>query len=263
MRKVIGWLTQKRSSQGSVPRPRRRIDLGVDAPTYPIYAIGDVHGCLELLKEAEAKIARDIEETRRAGVVVLLGDYVDRGPASSGVLDYLIKPSEYGLRRMPLCGNHDDVFRLFLDDPETHGEWLSLGGEQTLASYGLDVHDQNFRQRSRNGTLKQLLAEVVPDAHRQFLTDLPISMKVGQLLFVHAGIRPGVALKDQEEAELMWIRDPFLAKGPNLPSTFVIHGHTPQTEPSLGPNRIGIDTGAFYSGKLTILRIAGEETRFI
>ena len=82
MRKVIGWLTQKRSSQGSVPRPRRRIDLGVDAPTYPIYAIGDVHGCLELLKEAEAKIARDIEETRRAGVVVLLGDYVDRGPAS-------------------------------------------------------------------------------------------------------------------------------------------------------------------------------------
>jgi serine/threonine protein phosphatase 1 len=263
MRKVIGWLSQKRSGQASVQRPRRRIDLGDDAPTYPIYAIGDVHGCLELLKEAEAKIARDIAETRRAGVVVLLGDYVDRGPASSGVLDHLIRSSEHGLRRMPLCGNHDDVFRLFLDDPAKHGEWLGLGGEQTLASYGLDVHHQNFRQHTRNGTLKQLLAEFVPDAHRQFLTDLPISMKVGQLLFVHAGIRPGVALKDQEEADLMWIRDPFLAKGPNLPSIFVIHGHTPQAEPSLGPNRIGIDTGAFYSGKLTILRIAGEETRFI
>jgi serine/threonine protein phosphatase 1 len=262
MRRLIGWLSKNKPTQEPA-LSRRRIDLGEFAPPYPIYAIGDVHGCLDHLKRAETKIADDIKDTGRPGPIVLLGDYVDRGPASSKVLDHLIKPSELGLRRVPLCGNHDDIFGKFIKEPDLNLDWLALGGEQTLISYGIDLHHIGVRQRGKNGKLKELLAEAVPPSHRQFLADLPISLKVGDFLFVHAGIVPGVTLEDQKDEDMLWIRAPFLAEGPKLPPLTVIHGHTPQTNPDIGPNRIGIDTGAFYSGKLTVLKIEDGETSFL
>jgi serine/threonine protein phosphatase 1 len=262
MRKVIGWLSRNKTSQAA-PLRRRRIDLGERPAPYPIYAIGDVHGCLDQLKQAEARIAADIAATGRSGLVVLLGDYIDRGPSSAQVIEHLVEPSELGLKRLPLCGNHDDLFLRFIANPEKHADWIGLGGEQTLKSYGIDIHDATFRQRSRAGTLAGMLADAVPDSHRQFLESLPVSLKVGDLFLVHAGIRPGIATEDQTDEDMLWIREPFLTQGPKLAHTIVIHGHTPHTEPNPGPQRIGIDTGAFYSGVLTVLRIDGSQIAFI
>ncbi|TDK36983.1 serine/threonine protein phosphatase [Rhizobium deserti] len=254
MRRLTGWLW--RNAPPPEPAPlRRRIDLGEKAPGFPIYAIGDVHGCLDHLLRAEERIAADIRATGRRGPVIFLGDYVDRGPASAQVIDHLIAPSPYGLKRVCLCGNHDDIFSAFIPDPDRHLEWLALGGEQTLMSYGIDIHHVGIRPKGRNGKLKEMLAHAVPQAHRDFLLNLPVSLKIGSLLFVHAGIRPGVALNRQDNEDMIWIREPFLTEGPRLPSLLVIHGHTPSTDASFGAQRIGIDTGAFYSGKLTVLKI--------
>lgn len=262
MRGLAGLFSRQRAERDR-PSPRRRIDLGDKPPNYPIYAIGDVHGCLEHLLRAEDRIATDIEVSERAGPVILLGDYVDRGPASAQVLDHLEKPSELGLKRVALCGNHDHIFRQFIDDPDAHLDWLALGGEQTLQSYGIDIHQIGLRQRGRNAKLKAALADAVPAFHKQFLDALPVSLKVGSYLFVHAGIRPGVPLEQQSDEDMIWIREPFLSEGPRLPPLMVIHGHTPHPTPSLGPARIGIDTGAFYTDKLTVLKIDGGKTRFL
>lgn len=230
------------------------MDLGPIPPTYPIYAIGDVHGCIDELKAAERQIAADIRATGRAGLVILLGDYVDRGPSSRHVLEHLIKPSEFDLKRIPLCGNHDDIFCKFLGKPDLYSEWLGLGGEQTLISYGIDLHRLNSRRKGRTTKLSTLLEEVVPASHRQFLADLPVYLKIGELVFVHAGLKPGVPLDEQNDEDMLWIREPFLSEGPRLP-LLVIHGHTPRSDPDFGPGRIGIDTGAYYSGRLTVLKI--------
>lgn len=241
--------------------PRRRIDLGDEPPTYPVYAIGDVHGCLNELRAAEIRIADDIERSQRPGLVILLGDYVDRGPHSAQVIDHLIKPSELGLRRVALCGNHDDVFAKFVATPEQYMEWLELGGKQTLASYGIDVHHLDFSRKGRIA-LKRTLASSIPAKHLAFLSNLPIVLKTGRMIFVHAGLRPKITLSEQTDEDLMWIREPFLSSGWGGPG-LVVHGHTPQPTPNVGLGRIGIDTGAFYTGKLTVLKIDGKDKGFI
>jgi serine/threonine protein phosphatase 1 len=261
MRKLIGWM-KGRQRQQTAPPSRRRIDLGDEPATYPIYAIGDIHGCLAELQQAEARIAADVQRTGRPGLVVLLGDYVDRGPSSFQVIDHLQKPSELGLRRLALCGNHDDIFSKFITEPELYTDWLALGGEQTLMSYGIDFAHLSATRKSRFDDLKDLLAQVIPAAHKEFLANLPICFKVGRIVFVHAGLRPRVSLIDQQDEDLMWIREPFLSQGPGQP-LLVIHGHTPQPSPDAGPGRIGIDTGAYYSGKLTVLKIDGDQKAFI
>jgi serine/threonine protein phosphatase 1 len=259
--KLVSWLFRKRPDPQPAPS-RRRIDLGDNPPAYPIYAIGDVHGCLDQLKRAEEKIALDIETSGEPGPVVLLGDYVDRGAASSQVIEHLCRPSDLGFKRVTLCGNHDDIFQHFIEEPDFHLDWLALGGEQTLMSYGIDIHHVGIRQRGRNTKLKELLGEAIPLSHKQFLANLPVSLKIGPYLFVHAGIRPGISLERQTDEDMMWIREPFLKQGPQLP-VMVIHGHTPQPIPDIGPSRIGIDTGAFYTGKLSVLKIDGGKTRFL
>lgn len=261
MKKIINWMTRRPDAPFSIPS-RRRIDLGDEPATYPIYAIGDVHGCIKELQAAEIRIAEDIRQTGRAGLVVFLGDYIDRGPASFQVVEHLLRPSDLGLRRLALCGNHDDVFSKFIAEPQRYMDWLDLGGEQTLMSYGIDVGHLNLRQKSKSGDLKRLLADAVPASHVEFLAHLPILLKVGDLVFVHAGLRPRVQISEQEDEDLMWIREPFLAQGPGWAIT-VVHGHTPSNEPSIGPGRIGIDTGAFYTGKLTVLKIDGETKVFV
>jgi len=255
MGKLIDWFSGRRQEPPPQTK-RRRIDLGAAAPAYPIYVIGDVHGCLDELKAAEARIKADMDATANQGLVVLLGDYIDRGPRSRHVIDHLIKPSELGLKRLPLCGNHDDVFLRYLEEPRLYAEWLGLGGEQTLISYGIDLHHVGTRRKGKGPQLEDLLAEAVPASHRRFLAELPICLKVGGLLFVHAGIKPGVPLEEQADEDMLWIREPFLAEGPKLP-LLVVHGHTPKPEPDLGPGRIGIDTGAYYTGKLAVLKIEG------
>lgn len=263
MKKLLRRLLGRPRTAPSNSPPRRRVDLGERTPGYSIYAIGDVHGCIDQLLDAEEKIAEDISVSGKPGLTILLGDYVNRGPYSSRVIEHLVKPSKLGLRRIALCGNHDDLFMKFIRNPDAHLDWLDMGGHRTLLSYGIDLHQTGVGRKGKNGPLRHLLARQVPADHQQFLADLPISLRIGQIFFVHAGIRPGVPLDAQKDRDMLWIREPFLSKGAGIKSVFVVHGHTPNPVPSTGPQRIGIDTGVFYTGKLAVLKIDGGRSRFL
>lgn len=237
-------------------RARRRLRL--EGPPPAIYAVGDIHGCYDQLIAAEARIRQDA--ARRSGgaaLVVYLGDYIDRGPQSAAVLDHLSKSHDDGLARIALCGNHDDTFLNFLQDPSGSMYWLgpNFGGAVTLQSYGIIPEDVLWEDAAG-------LVRAVPQAHVSFLAALPVFLQVGNYLFVHAGIRPAIALDDQQDEDLIWIREPFLTEGPGLP-LIVVHGHTPSAEPDLAPGRIGIDTGCFATGRLTVLRVDRTGARFV
>jgi len=258
MKWLLGGL-RRESAPAAATQRRWRVDLGADQPEFAIYAIGDVHGCLDLLCAAEETIRRDVQQTKVAGLIVMLGDYVDRGPDSRGVLDHLAKAPGDDIRRITLCGNHDDLFLNFLDAPHSYAGWLEMGGRETLSSYGIPGTYVSLDGRESSDLLRKRLMTAIPDHHRALLTAMPVSLKIGNYLFVHAGIRPGIPLQNQSDKDMMWIREPFLTRGPELPIT-LIHGHTPGHAPSYGPGRIGIDTGAYASGKLAVLKLYGGQT---
>jgi len=262
MKWLLDSLRSERSPIAAAEQSRRRVDLGPEEPEFAIYAIGDVHGCLDLLRSAEEKIRRDVRRTKVAGLIITLGDYVDRGPDSRGVLDHLSSEPGEDVRRIALCGNHDDLFMRFLDAPHAYADWLEMGGRETLSSYGLAGAYISTVGKNGSDQLKTQLASAVPDHHRRLLAAMPVSLRIGSYLFVHAGIRPGVPLEAQSDRDMMWIREPFLTHGPQLPFT-LIHGHTPGRNPSYGPGRIGIDTGAYTSGKLAILKLFCGETSLL
>lgn len=223
-----------------------------------IYAIGDIHGRLDLLERAIAAIARDVEANGPAALTVTLGDYVDRGPDSRGVLDRLIAnpfPTPY----VPLKGNHESLFEVFLADPATGPYWRQQGGLETLQSYGvrpLGLGGISFAKA------KEQLLGVLPPAHLEFMRTLKISHTRGDYFFCHAGVRPGVPLDRQSEEDLLWIRDEFLESATNF-GKIVVHGHTPMEKPEVRPNRISIDTGAFATGRLTCVALEGGLPRFL
>jgi serine/threonine protein phosphatase 1 len=221
-----------------------------------VYAIGDVHGCLDRLVSLHWAIAADLAaHPVRYSVLVHMGDYVDRGPNSRQVVELLMgsiaAPVNY---RVELMGNHEAMMRQALDgDRRAAGHWLDNGGEQTLESYG--VPDPMVVQPSA-------WRRAVPDTHMAFLDRLQPMHREGDYVFAHAGIRPGVPLKAQLPEDLMWIREPFLSDRSKR-DVVVVHGHTPQQEPAIFENRIGIDTGAVMGGKLTCLILQDDQLRFI
>lgn len=220
-----------------------------------LYAIGDVHGCADLLADMHARIdadltARPVDDFR----ILHLGDYIDRGPDSRGAVEIALARHRDG-RCHCLRGNHEQ----FLIDCLTGAGadsldlWLMNGGDATLDSYGVEVASLlGARSAYSVALLGQRLAQAIPPGHRQFFLGLPLLMRIGDYAFVHAGIRPGRALDDQEARDLIWIREPFLAD-PRLHPAVVIHGHTPVREVEIRLNRIGIDTGAVFGGELTCL----------
>ncbi|MGR9172684.1 metallophosphoesterase family protein [Hyphomicrobiales bacterium] len=247
-----------RSSRKSNLRQRRRLSLPLNEYS-AIYAVGDVHGCYEELLAAVNKIRIDAASYTKA-LVVFLGDYVDRGPRSREVIDYLANDGDDKIHQIALCGNHDAAFARLLDDPHCAEEWLRFAGQETLLSYGIDV-----RYIFEHGGVKALhaaLKQQVPTHHAEFLRQLPTMLEVGDLVFVHAGVRPGIPLQSQSDQDLLWIRTPFLDEGPQLP-VIVIHGHTPVGKPFFGNGRIGIDTAAFATGNLTVLKIAGKSAQIL
>jgi serine/threonine protein phosphatase 1 len=254
-----GLIRYPRSTTPSIRLPRQRISLEAVQLRRTVYAIGDVHGRIDLLLDAERRILKDLESEKLLPLVVMLGDYVDRGPYSAAVLDHLTVPPPPDFERILLCGNHDAAFAAFIEDPENNLGWIEYGGRQTLLSYGIEP--DKFIDRGRHGLreLAEIMSLAIPDAHRTLLAELPIYIKIGSLLLVHAGIRPGLPLESQRDEDLMWIREPFLSKGPEVP-LFVVHGHTPAKDIQVGPRRIGIDTAALSTGHLTVLKI--KERRF-
>lgn len=221
-----------------------------------IYAIGDVHGRFDLLQSVESRIMRHGSRLGRPALVICLGDYIDRGPDSRAVIEHLMKPLPQPFYRICVCGNHDDIFLSFLRDKDFEPWWLEFGGLATLASYGVDA-DYLMRRDATGAELKRAARQAVPGSHIDFLEKLPIAVAVGKRLFVHAGVVPGRPLEEQSDFDLMWIREPFLSEGP-LQDMLVVHGHTPGDDFNYGPGRIGVDTGAFASGRLKALYLGPD-----
>ncbi len=227
-----------------------------------VYAIGDIHGCAGLLDELLGLIVYDagtIEATRQ--ILVFLGDYVDRGPDSAGVIERLVSGLPEGFRSVFLKGNHEAIMLDFLHRPDRLDRWLLNGAEATLASYGLDVGGFDWHWGDEAGCRDDLVA-AMPETHLAFLNGLGLCETVGDYFFVHAGVRPGLALDRQRPDDLVWIRDDFLGSTANF-GKIVVHGHTPVDKPEIRPNRIDIDTKAWLSGKLTALRLHGNTQTFL
>lgn len=235
------------------PAPGRQRLTAQDRPAV-LYAIGDVHGCARELDMLMQMIQADAATIDSEKWLVMLGDYVDRGPQSATVLDWLTSPAPQPFRRIALAGNHERMMLDFLDAPTSSSAWLGFGGLETLRSYGITADVQAMSQR----LLASALASHVPEDHVEFMRNLPTSLQVPGYLFVHAGIRPGVPLEQQTDEDLMWIRQDFLEAELDTDFT-VVHGHTPAEVPVAAGRRIGIDTGAFASGRLTALRITADD----
>lgn len=227
-----------------------------------IYAVGDIHGELQLLDRLHAMIAADAG-TRRAGrrVVIYVGDYIDRGPDSAGVIDRLTGDPLPGFETVFLMGNHEEFLLHFLEIADTMAGWFHNGGLRTLESYDIDLRDHDGWMTNPNA-LRDALDDKMPDRHRRFLDALDLYHIEGDYLFVHAGIRPGRALGDQTRTDMLWIRREFIYSDADF-GHVVVHGHTPRDQVEIRPNRIGIDTGAVYGGLLTALVLEGAERSFL
>ncbi|ODR97200.1 hypothetical protein AUC70_13145 [Methyloceanibacter stevinii] len=226
-----------------------------------VYAIGDIHGRSDLLTELLALIESDAAGGIAAKTLVFLGDYVDRGPDSRGVIELLSANLPPGFATHFLKGNHEQFLLDFLDDPSWLDGWLRNGGEQTLRSYGADIDGLRDR-RAPPAAWRDAFLEALPEAHLRFLTTLELKCVVGDYVFVHAGLRPGVPLDRQAPDDLLWIRHEFLDSEEPF-GKIVVHGHTPERTPVVRPNRIGIDTGAVFSGSLTALRLENGTRAFL
>ena len=239
-----------RRAPGRLPEGRR------------IYAIGDVHGRLDLLRALIAAIDTEQKDAGTARpTLVLLGDYVDRGPDSRGVVETLIEGPLPAFERVHLRGNHEDSFLRFLDDIAVGPSWLYYGGAETLASYGIAAaRDED--DPARLAALQAGFAAALPDSHRAFMRGLESCQAIGGYLFVHAGVRPGVPLAGQSLDDLLWIRGEFLQSAADH-GHVVVHGHTIDRKPQIRRNRIGIDTGAFATGVLTCLVLEADRYRLI
>lgn len=262
MARLPGWIDSllNRSERAmATPLPR----LSAEQRPRLIYAIGDVHGCLDALKALEDRIVADAADTAGDKWIVMLGDYVDRGPHSAQVLDHLTSRPPKGFSRICLRGNHDEAMLAAIEDARAIDTWAAWGIEATLASYGLNASQiAEVTAPGRASARQQLLQAYIPDEHIDFLRNLPVILTVPGYVFVHAGLRPGVDLSRQTDRDLMWIRREFLDADHDF-GAMVIHGHTPVDVPELTPYRASIDTGCFASGVLTAVRVDDEGVRVL
>jgi serine/threonine protein phosphatase 1 len=228
-----------------------------------VYAIGDIHGRADLLREMHGLIHADAAaHPAERRVVVYLGDYVDRGDESRQVIDLLLDEPLDGFESVYLLGNHERTMLDFLHDISVAQSWFLYGGIETLASYGVRL-DRRMPSEAACYTQAQLdLRRTLPPRQLAFLHALKLLHSEGDYLFAHAGIRPGVALDAQDERDVIWIRGEFLDSAADH-GKIVVHGHTITDSPETRPNRIGIDTGAFASGRLTCLALQDEWRGFL
>lgn len=246
-----GWLQRMNTltaRRGDGPRPQ--VPAG-----QRVYAIGDIHGRLDLLLPLLAQVRDDIAARGPAdNHVVLLGDLVDRGPYSAETIEFALTYLPGFATFHVLMGNHEEAMLRALDPLEDRSEnlWLKFGGYETLASYGVPVSTLGEQLPP-----VETLRHYIPERHRQFLDSLPDAIRFGDYVFVHAGIRPGVPLEEQVSTDMRWIRHEFLQHRGDL-GAYIVHGHSISAEPDVQANRIGIDTGAYRTGVLTALGLEGD-----
>ena len=225
-----------------------------------IYVIGDIHGRLDLLDTLIGKINADLKSAPTPEpLTVTLGDYIDRGPNSRGVLERLAQ-NPFPMPYVALKGNHEELLTTFLDDPSILDKWRRLGGMETLHSYGVPVSKLMVGTGFDEAAAR--LRAALPEAHLRFVSSLKLSASSSTHFFCHAGIRPGIPLDRQSADDLLWIRQEFLNSKINFGKR-VVHGHTPTERPEVLPNRINIDTGAYATGRLTCLVLEGDQHRFL
>jgi len=226
-----------------------------------LYAIGDMHGRLDLVDRMHELIRADAAGRAAAHVtVVYLGDYVDRGPASKHLVDRLLQAPLGPFETVYLKGNHEDLMLEFLDRGTQGRVWLINGGDATFASYGVtppSIHDDESY-----GPARRALIDAMPAGHRAFFEGLRVIYRAGDYAFVHAGVRPDVALEAQNERDLIWIREQFLNSDADF-GACVVHGHTIAPEPVRRHNRIGLDTGAYGTGRLSCAVLEGDSVRIL
>ncbi len=253
--------TRQKQAASETPPARRTCP-----PTLPdglrVYAIGDIHGRADLLERLIAKIETDADtapEDRQ--MLIFLGDYVDRGFQSKDVIDFLTNGKLSRFETLFLKGNHEAAFEKFLNDPGFGPEWSHYGGSETLMSYGIQPPRMKRMSPEWEDVCRQL-NEKLPASHRDFLASLDLYGIVGDYVFVHAGLRPDKPIDEQTEQDMLWIREDFLSD-PRLFEHVVVHGHTPIEKPHIDVRRIGVDTGAYLTGKLTAVRLVGQSADFL
>jgi serine/threonine protein phosphatase 1 len=247
LRSIFGWTKRSADavSHASVPGD------------HFVVAVGDVHGRLDLLEQLWLMIdAASRRSAARRRILIFIGDYIDRGLHSAHVIDRLLEGFP-GFETVFLKGNHDETLLQFLVDPSIGEAWRNFGGLETLSSYGISHTAGKSWAQTRSE-----FAAVLPRAHEEFFKNLRLHTTIGDYLFVHAGVKPRVPLEEQRESDLLWIREEFLDSSVNF-GRVVVHGHTPTDVPDVRRNRIGIDTGAYMTGKLTAIVLEGRERQFL
>lgn len=244
VRRLLDSLARWGKRTGAETRPRLFFETAPEV----VYAVGDIHGCYDLLRRMETSIVEDAAAISGEKWIVMLGDYVDRGPQSAEVLDHLLLPPPEGFKRYCLAGNHEQLMLSYLDSPDPGHMWLGLGGQETLRSYRLD------ETAAKRSSVTALLASHIPAEHVDFLRKAPSLISIPGFVFVHAGLRRGVPLRQQSDQDLMWIR-PDGHDAPLSPDFVTVHGHTPVPAIDVRPGRINVDTGAFATAILSGVRI--------
>lgn len=233
-------------------------------PGHAVYAVGDIHGRADLLDALLTRIAADAARhpADAARTLVFLGDYIDRGTSSRGVVERLLSDPLPGFATVRLLGNHEEALLDFVDDREGGMDWLGYGGLETLMSYGVPLRALPTSP-DRAAELRAALVAALPPEHLAFYRNCTLHHAVGDYVFVHAGVRPGVPLERQDRRDLLWIRDEFLRAANPLPGKVVVHGHTICDLPQDRGSRINVDTGAFVSGRLTCLVLRDRRRQFL
>ncbi|WP_417493222.1 metallophosphoesterase [Maricaulis sp.] len=226
-----------------------------------VYAVGDIHGRRDLLLALLDLIVADDPDS--AAGLIFLGDYIDRGPDSAGVIDVLLSDARIASRRpVFLKGNHEATLLAFIGDAQHGPAWNRFGGADTLVSYGVRPPRGVTGDPAAWEEARGQLNDALPAEHLEFFRELVLFEERGDYFFVHAGVDPNLPVQAQGEEEYLWIRDAFLQDERRL-SHIIVHGHTPEPEPVSNRRRVGTDTGAYASGRLTAARIDSSGARFI
>lgn len=230
-------------------------------PRLRVYAVGDIHGRADCLRELhEIIVEHAADGLGFKNIILYLGDYIDRGPFVRETLDELINRSLPGFDAIHLMGNHERMLLDFLDDPSVLKPWLDNGGMATLLSYRVKVSAGTSIESAEN--LRNELKSAMPESHINFVKNLKPYFRADDYFFVHAGIRPGVTLEEQDESDMLWIGEEF-SEFEGDHGSRIVYGHSVQAEPLVKPNRIGVDAGAYATGILSCVVLEGERVEFL
>jgi serine/threonine protein phosphatase 1 len=232
-------------------------------PGSRVYAFGDVHGRADLLQQLRCEIKRSLDDRApQKAVVVGLGDYIDRGPDSRGVIELLQEGFDSRIEHVFLRGNHEELFLGFLNEPEASGKlWFRMGGLDCLRSYGVDIGPYTGASPDMSKAREDFV-RCLPSGHVAFIQTLPMWSALGDYLFVHAGVRTHLPLSEQATEDLLWIREGFSDRDEPF-EKIVVHGHSPTDVPYVGRHRICIDTAAYATNRLTCIVLEGTQREIL